>query len=536
MALTFNQIQFRVLILLFSLSIGGTLSYRYFIELPEMSEKLISVVQKELSTLGALIKKEQEILSTSTYDYAVWTSTYDFMDDLNQDYIEENVVPDTFKSLEIDGIFLVDENLNITLQHGENHLTGELLDFSFLDFNKYPHHESLLPEPTTGIAAPQKSGFLNSQHGPAMYSVVQIRTSTLQGEHRGFFILVKLLGEKFTDQLTTYGSSKISYAALDSVLQNSQIFPVNNGFKTKAFKDKDLVISELTRKNYVQLNDMNGKFVALLEKENDVAESNDLLNASVIAFIFLAFMFFLLFYFLFTKSIIAPVKSFVLQIKKLNFEQGLIYLDEQHSIQELNIVSKSFNQLSNTINKQTELLAQQVTTDQLTQILNRRGLTNGFEQYKEQCIRHNVGFIVVMCDIDHFKLYNDTLGHIAGDDSLFKVAQTLNNQCLRANDMCGRFGGEEFTLVFSGMSESNLQKKLESILKAIKQLNIPHPKSPTQKHLTLSFGATIVNPIDVKGYSLSTLDIINHADTALYQAKESGRNGYVINHFKRINK
>jgi diguanylate cyclase (GGDEF)-like protein len=184
-----------------------------------------------------------------------------------------------------------------------------------------------------------------------------------------------------------------------------------------------------------------------------------------------------------------------------------------------------------TVQKQNELLAKQVSTDPLTQVMNRYGLKVEFDKQKDQCIRLNIGFIVVMCDIDNFKNYNDSFGHMQGDKALFDIAQCLEKHCKRPSDICARFGGEEFTLLFSEMSEDDLQKKMKEIITAMETLNIPHSKSPTAPHVTVSLGATIVRPSDVVDYALDTDEIFKKADKALYQAKDNGRNGFVINYF-----
>lgn len=136
-----------------------------------------------------------------------------------------------------------------------------------------------------------------------------------------------------------------------------------------------------------------------------------------------------------------------------------------------------------------------------------------------------------MCDVDYFKNYNDSLGHMKGDETLFEIAQALDKQCHRFTEVCARFGGEEFILLFSEMSEQDLKKKMHSIIRTMEIHHFPHPKSPTAAHVTLSMGATIVLHTDVVDFSLPINEIIKTADKALYQAKALGRNCFVINYF-----
>ena len=195
------------------------------------------------------------------------------------------------------------------------------------------------------------------------------------------------------------------------------------------------------------------------------------------------------------------------------------------------VVSNNVNQLINTVQQQNDLLRKQATTDQLTNLMNRHGLLAVLEIHKDLCIRQGISFAVVMCDIDHFKQYNDHFGHLQGDQALVDVAQILKQQCKRANDYCARYGGEEFTLLFSDMSENDLQKKLLSISDAMKTLNIVHPKSQTAPHMTFSCGATIIKATDVVNHSLPISDMFKCADQALYEAKSTGRNNFVIKEF-----
>jgi diguanylate cyclase (GGDEF)-like protein len=128
-----------------------------------------------------------------------------------------------------------------------------------------------------------------------------------------------------------------------------------------------------------------------------------------------------------------------------------------------------------------------------------------------------------MCDIDHFKRYNDTYGHAAGDDCLKKVANTIAGTLNRPADFCARYGGEEFIIILPDTIETSALHIAEQIRKAIESLGITHDKSLPLKVVTLSLGVATMET----GTVFSDEELVKHADDALYQAKKNGRNQLV---------
>ena len=520
-SLTFNQLQIRIFFLLFLLFTNALMGYRYLIELPKLERSTSILSERELDTLTFSIKNILKTLSSTSFDYAAWTSTHDFMTNQNQDYIDENLVDGTFENLELDGIFYINEKLELIVGKGINYKTGKTLNFSFYDFKKFPHNLTMLPTPTIDFSSPKTMGFLSTQNGPAIYSVNQIRKSDKGGENRGFLILIKLIDDKFTEDLSIYTLTKISFSPI----------PQNKNLKGLKLWNEKSTMTTVKPFSNILIEDMNTRPVVILKMEHSVGNIPDLINGQSLIFITMISFLFYMVYRLVSITIIVPVKKLASDIKLYDSKDKYIPLNENYTVKELSTVSKNVNELMSTVQKQNELLAKQVSTDQLTQVMNRYGLKTELDKHKDQCIRLNVGFIVVMCDIDHFKSYNDSFGHMKGDEALFEVAQSLEKHCQRPSDICARFGGEEFTLLFSGMSEEDLHRKLQDIIGTMENLNVPHSKSPIAAYVTVSLGATIVQPSDVVNFSLPIDEIIKKADNALYQAKATGRNRFVINYF-----
>ena len=129
---------------------------------------------------------------------------------------------------------------------------------------------------------------------------------------------------------------------------------------------------------------------------------------------------------------------------------------------------------------------------------------------------------LILFDIDYFKRYNDTYGHVAGDDCLKKVAAVLAEKTRRKNELTARYGGEEFAIILPDQPLSAALHLAETLIEAVNQLDIPHLTSELpQKHVTLSAGCAVSLAADSPSAPQA---LIARADEALYRAKRAGRN------------
>lgn len=163
------------------------------------------------------------------------------------------------------------------------------------------------------------------------------------------------------------------------------------------------------------------------------------------------------------------------------------------------------------------------TYDGLTQIANRRRFDDYLEQQWKQMARERSPLAILLCDIDHFKEYNDTYGHLAGDACLKQVAQTLSSSLKRPSDLVARYGGEEFAAILPQTNSEGALKVAEFMQMAIQQLQVPHAQSPVTFHITLSIGVASTIPLP-QNPATTLLDMADHA---LYLAKQRGRNQIV---------
>ncbi|QIK37758.1 diguanylate cyclase [Caldichromatium japonicum] len=156
--------------------------------------------------------------------------------------------------------------------------------------------------------------------------------------------------------------------------------------------------------------------------------------------------------------------------------------------------------------------------DYLTGLYNRRYLFEAGETLYAAARRRHINLATVILDIDHFKRVNDNYGHLAGDRVIREVARILSFG-VRQSDLIGRYGGEEFCIFLTGLESNDLEIVLERLRSAVEATRISH--EGTEIQVTISLGATL-NLAD------SLQAMIDRADACLYQAKQGGRNRFVI--------
>lgn len=162
-------------------------------------------------------------------------------------------------------------------------------------------------------------------------------------------------------------------------------------------------------------------------------------------------------------------------------------------------------------------------TDGLTGIANRRRFDDLIEQEFARLSRTNSPLSLLILDVDHFKAYNDTYGHVAGDECLKQISTILQVLFNRASDVAARYGGEEFAVIMPDTDTLGAARQAELICSEIKKLHIHHASSPTADHVTVSIGVVTLIASDC----WTAKALITAADMSLYRAKQDGRNQVV---------
>ncbi len=168
-------------------------------------------------------------------------------------------------------------------------------------------------------------------------------------------------------------------------------------------------------------------------------------------------------------------------------------------------------------NKKLERLA---SLDGLTGLANRRLFERTLKKEWKRARRQGHQLGIIMLDIDHFKYYNDTYGHQAGDECLKKIAGKLSSLIYRPADVAARYGGEEFAVILPETDLEGIKEVAERVRTGIKDLRMEHEKSPVDEYVTVSVGAAVAQSCRKS----EPEELVGAADEALYEAKEAGRN------------
>ena len=176
------------------------------------------------------------------------------------------------------------------------------------------------------------------------------------------------------------------------------------------------------------------------------------------------------------------------------------------------------------LKRKSDLLEELARIDGLTDVANRRGFDEALLREWNRCKRRNAPLALLMLDIDHFKMFNDTWGHAQGDLCLIRVAQCIASNLKRPGDLVARYGGEEFAVLLPETPLVAAVEIAESMRAAVQALTIPNagaggPVTIDGGPVTISLGASAMWPAGD-----DNTELVRQADTALYQAKAQGRN------------
>lgn len=173
-------------------------------------------------------------------------------------------------------------------------------------------------------------------------------------------------------------------------------------------------------------------------------------------------------------------------------------------------------------NRQLQALSRE---DALTGLANRRYLDLMLVEEWNRAMRQQLPLAVLMIDVDHFKAYNDHLGHPAGDVCLREVARVIKSMARRSGDFAARYGGEEFALIYPATNASQALGLARQLIEHVAQLKLAHPASSVGPVVTVSVGIAVTIP---NGEPQQALALVDQADHALYLAKQKGRNTCVL--------
>jgi len=223
---------------------------------------------------------------------------------------------------------------------------------------------------------------------------------------------------------------------------------------------------------------------------------------------------------IFSEDRVHAMTDFFIRLSRLVGDAGLARAKLEKTNQELTEQQTHLEERTRELDEANKQLAVLSFTDSLTRLANRRSFDTALEVEFQRLRRSGAALSLIILDIDHFKNFNDTYGHVAGDECLQRIGALLGGMVSRVPDLAARYGGEEFAVILPETDSAGATALAERIRHGIRALRIPHTASSAADMVTASLGVVTVDVATLR----SPQDVIRLADEQLYLAKSNGRN------------
>lgn len=495
---------------------GGLLLYRVHVVIPELRKSTIINHQDKLKAIHASYLDDLRNLKVLNVDWAAWNDTFHYIHGENDDFLTENILPYAFDDLDIDFIAIIGRDRKarfIGLKTDEGIIQLDELSKATEDLSL-----SYLLE------AQQRSGTLRIAGEIGYYTSYAVTDNFQTKPSNGLLLFARVFPENLIQRIklmTQTDIKPLDYRSLpESQLESNPIIRPMNGF----------AITRLSKDYFLLLDKPDNTFQTALKVSHDSIDIPFILDEttmfSILAFLALPIVVTFIAWLVFLR----PVNTLFLQLKAMESRSRFVHIKTNTQIVEFRGFVNTFNKLVDKVHAYQEKLKQESQTDGLTGIRNRQYLDEQIENIWRTSIRQSLPLALIMIDIDFFKKYNDLYGHQRGDETLKFVARAINGLARRSDDIVARYGGEEFIFVSRPANQEELIEQLESIMAAVRDLDIEHDDSNITNHITVSCGACFTFEPKVEWHD-NIKDVIKTADEALYEAKDNGRNRYVIRPF-----
>jgi diguanylate cyclase (GGDEF)-like protein len=463
-----------------------------------------NLMQKRLARIADAFVQQVEKLDSSAKAEAIWTEMYVYMVERNSQFYYNTYTFDGFAVSNLDIFGVLDregkpihldwvDRRSLKLKPLPNPIRADLLREKQL--TRFPADNDSALGSSRNLAVVQTRG------EPLLVAARPILTGDAKGPRQGTLLMGVFIDRKFLTQLEKYHEIQLQSLGLQPVQPVAQETAKSNLSTVASNTPVILKISPNTRvldnqwiMGNIYLLNSNQKAIQTLSVKAprlEYQQGEETLNQ-------LTLLLFLVGIFL---SIIIS-----------------LLLDKSIRNHQLLKASETALQLAN------QELQQLANLDGLTQIANRRC----FEQFLlaewQRGIQEQFALTLILCDVDYFKSFNDTYGHLAGDECLYQIAQAIRRTVRQPEGLVARYGGEEFAVVLPNMNIEAGLCVARAIQEEVRSLQIEHAGSSISSHISISLGVSSVLP------SLTTVasTLIELSDRKLYTAKQQGRNQIVF--------
>lgn len=509
---TIRRYSLRISILCALLLACVAFGYRSIYEEPRERALIASIQMRELESIEHGFTFLANAIENVVVDWAYWNDTYEFITDpkSHPSYISANISRNTFRNLRLVGIQYINNSFDILYERGFDLGLSSYVNFSDLRFDTKAHLRALGRE-AGGEDLFRSVSWVRTSSGPALVVISSITNSQQNAKPGGYLVFIRLIAQQDLDKLAAVTRLTTRFESLERHLDADPLSaPVN---------------AEAVRGTRVRLlvDPLRGEPVAALSIKHNAQYPSRLLNAGSLLLLAGLGLVPFLFFRMLDHRLVVPLEQSTRRIEEMVGSDRLIPLEAPFSLKELEDMRLAFNGAVHSVERQQQQLRQLIITDGLTGIANRRGFDLHVERVLQEARRLGVSMMWLVLDLDHFKQFNDLLGHVAGDEALRLVGRALQRLTKRATDFCARTGGEEFAVILVAEGEEAARHHAQSICAAIANLGIAHPGSTTTPHLTVSVGGLWIPDMSNVPASLGRDQLFALADKALYQAKAAGR-------------
>jgi diguanylate cyclase (GGDEF)-like protein len=473
------------------------------------------VVRQSRQIIGAL---EQDLLQLKALnqDYAAWDATYKFSMDQNLEYIDENLMNETFSTNNWNLFILVNKKGEVIYKKGFNLKTKEegIVDKEILEHISKGSPLVRFSKPTDNI-----TGIISTSQGYIMVSSHPVITGYFKGPIRGALIIGRYLNQDLVNRLSKQTNLEITMKAFKQRQAGKEIKVIDSKLISKV----DIWSEDIGDKymyGYSTLYDIYKRPALTLQ----VSKTKDIYRQGYFSMLYfmggilaVGVIYFISTWFFMNKFIFNPLQLLIDGINDISKSKDLSTRLTIESKDEFSTIKVKFNNMLDILEKSQEKILHQSRHDELTNLPNRSYF---YQQVREQLSASKDYEInaIFFIDIDKFKGINDSFGHEVGDLLLQAITKRLKEN-LPQNSISSRIGGDEF-IIFIPNIKSN--KFAEDVAKKVIS-NIKKPYSINGKELiiTLSIGISFY-PIDGTDIDL----LINNADLAMYNVKNRGKNDF----------
>ncbi|WP_154171451.1 sensor domain-containing diguanylate cyclase [Vibrio metoecus] len=477
------------------------LTFKYFWSHDRDIAQALQLQQAELHRVETIVSLERKAMGASLADYAAWDDMANFIAHPTAEFIESNIGEHAFTSQFLDGIFIFDPSKKL--------VWGEKYDS---ELDKSVSYEYLLPDFSGILLQAQRLStdkvstsvrYMVVDDEPYLAATSRVCDSEGKSCNKGYLIFIKKVRAQFAnvvEQATGIDIEVLTCATNAPLPEDEQ----------------DI--------SYLKQLDYSGQSSVLFKINHQVKHPPFIRNDEVLALLFFSLVMYLINLWV-VQALIRPITRANHVLQQFKTSGGKVPDENSFISSEMKEFAHTINHIVSQLDDSQQVLRWQSEHDPLTRISNRRYLEKQLKSYlSDRPFRYLVLYLI---DIDYFKRFNDSFGHLAGDEALCSVADILQSVDFSGEKIVARFGGEEFCVVLASDQPFDGEQYAEQMRTKVAQLAITNPVDSTFQYLTISIGGVYAFSPQMDAYQL----LFHQADIALYHAKANGRDRYVVRNF-----